>query len=182
MSVVLCFSGLSLRQICLLTEAVSLMAVAWVATKLLPLRALSPLYGKLNRENLTFTESPLPEQELTSLTPYQREHVWQIRWALRKAKHHLPWEGTCLPRSLAGSLMLRRRGLPATVRIGATHSADRDVKLHAWLTTINEVRISGVREAAGFKVLATFESGISNNDDQLGLSEPAEKQRSLRRA
>ena len=54
--------------------------------------------------------------------------------------------------------MLRRRGLPAIVRVGARHTSAGDLKLHAWLTTIGEVRITGVREAVGFKVLATFAS------------------------
>lgn len=150
---------LSLRRKCLLVEALTLMAVTWFATKLLPHRLLTPIYGTLNRDIPTPRPSLSPQQELVHLTIPQRKSVWDIRWALRKMQHHLPWQGTCLPRSLAGSLMLRRRGLPAFVRIGAKHNADGDLKLHAWLTTIEEVRITGVREANGFKVLATYESG-----------------------
>jgi len=141
----------------ILIETLVLMAVAWAATRLLPLRALAPFYGRLNRTNADPGRSGVPERELAGLSQRQKEQMWQVRWALRMAKHHLPCDGTCLPRALAGSVMLRRRGLPATVRIGAFRREGQDLKLHAWLTTFDEVPVSGVREADGFTVLATFE-------------------------
>jgi len=99
------------------------------------------------------------EQSIMSRLPgHQRNQIWQVRWALRMAKEHLPWEGTCLPRALAGRIMLRRRGLPATVLIGALRGADHELHLHAWLTTREAIPITGVREGRGFRVLARFES------------------------
>jgi len=88
---------LSLRRKCLLVEARTLMVVTWVATKLSPHRLLTPIYGTLNRDIPTPGPSLSPQQELVHLTIPQRKSVWDIRWALRKMQHHLPWDGTCLP-------------------------------------------------------------------------------------
>jgi hypothetical protein len=145
-----------LSRKCILLETLLLMAVTRVLTWFLPLRMLAPFYGRMDRSNPPPERSGVPEREIADLSPRQKELMWQVRWALRMAKLHLPCEGTCLPRALAGSVMLRRRGLPATVRIGAFRREGEELKLHAWLTTFGEVPISGVREADGFTVLATY--------------------------
>ncbi len=46
----------------------------------------------------------------------------------------LPWRNTCLYRSVAECLVLRRYGVPALVRIGVgTGKAEGDIVAHAWV-------------------------------------------------
>jgi len=48
------------------------------------------------------------------------------------ASHHGPYTATCLRRSLALWWLLRRRGLPAQVRVGVGKDED-GVRAHAWV-------------------------------------------------
>ena len=43
-----------------------------------------------------------------------------------------PWRNTCLYRSVAECLVLRRYGVPAVVKIGV-RSGDADIEAHAWV-------------------------------------------------
>ena len=43
-----------------------------------------------------------------------------------------PWRNTCLYRSVAECLVLRRYGVPAVLRIGV-RSGDADIEAHAWV-------------------------------------------------
>lgn len=46
----------------------------------------------------------------------------------------LPWKNTCLYRSVAECLALRRYGVPAVVRIGVKHDPDSgQILAHAWV-------------------------------------------------
>ena len=44
----------------------------------------------------------------------------------------LPWRNTCLFRSVAECLVLRRYGVPAVLRIGVKNGAG-DIEAHAWV-------------------------------------------------
>jgi transglutaminase superfamily protein len=48
------------------------------------------------------------------------------------AARHLPWQPSCLPRSLVLWFLLRRQGVPAELRIGVRKS-DRQLEAHAWV-------------------------------------------------
>jgi hypothetical protein len=52
--------------------------------------------------------------------------------ASRWPYHVLPWPPTCLRRSLVLTALLRRRGLPATVRFGVRRAAGL-LEAHAWV-------------------------------------------------
>lgn len=143
----------------LLAEALTLIVVTRVIAAIVPLRLLTPLYGHLRQNNNESPEEGEPySQRSIPIPEYKAERIRQVQWALRVAKVHLPYAGTCLPRALAGSVMLRRRGLPATIRIGACHNSDQVLKLHAWLTSFEDISITGVRESRAFKVLATYQA------------------------
>lgn len=55
---------------------------------------------------------------------------------------------TCLSQALTGWLMLRRRGVPCAVRVGAQH-AQLGPRMHAWLEVGGSALI-GSHEAANF--------------------------------
>jgi Transglutaminase-like superfamily len=44
-----------------------------------------------------------------------------------------PWRNTCLYRSVAECLALRRYGVPAVVRIGVRSGGDEGILAHAWV-------------------------------------------------
>ena len=48
------------------------------------------------------------------------------------AARHLPWQPTCLPRSLVLWCLLRRQGVPAELRIGVQKSRQQ-LNAHAWV-------------------------------------------------
>lgn len=78
--------------------------------------------------------------------------VVAVRRALRRAGRRHP--DTCLAQALAGRVMLRRRGLPSTLSLGAREEGDR-LAFHAWL------RAGGLLLNPGggprdYAVLATF--------------------------
>jgi hypothetical protein len=48
------------------------------------------------------------------------------------AARHLPWQPSCLPRSLVLWFLLRRQGVSAELRIGV-QKREGDLKAHAWV-------------------------------------------------
>ncbi|PAP75865.1 lasso peptide biosynthesis B2 protein [Rubrivirga marina] len=78
--------------------------------------------------------------------------VVEVRRALRRASRR--HANTCLAQALAGRVMLRRRGLPSTLSLGARKEGER-LAFHAWL------RAGGLLLNPGggprdYAVLATF--------------------------
>ncbi len=56
--------------------------------------------------------------------------------ALSAAARRLPWKSTCLVQAVAGHLMLRWRGVPSTIVLGAKRRDDA-LDAHAWLLAGN---------------------------------------------
>ena len=54
------------------------------------------------------------------------------------AARHLLWQPSCLPRSLVLWFLLRRRGVPAELRIGVRKSEER-LEAHAWVEVDHRV-------------------------------------------
>lgn len=81
-----------------------------------------------------------------------------IGLAIDRAARRLPGETRCLPRALAGALMLRRRRLQATVVLGV-RSKDGLLKAHAWLLSAG-APVLGAANAQVFVPLAAFSGGL----------------------
>jgi Transglutaminase-like superfamily len=75
--------------------------------------------------------------------------------AVNRAAARLPWRFTCLTRSLAGRLMLMRRGVPSTIVFGVTKQMEH-IRAHAWLVVADGF-VCGGREAANFQPIAAFQ-------------------------
>jgi hypothetical protein len=54
-------------------------------------------------------------------------------WALAAAAARTPWHSTCLVQSLAGYLILRRRGVPSVVYLGVAKDPAGEFMAHSWL-------------------------------------------------
>lgn len=80
--------------------------------------------------------------------------VEQIAWAVNTAANYIPG-GTCLVRALVGSILCRRSGLPAEVRIGVGQDAKKNFEAHAWMESDGRVLIGG-EESDRFTALATL--------------------------
>jgi hypothetical protein len=71
--------------------------------------------------------------------------VVAVRSAIDRAENRLiGWSFKCLPRAMAAQWMLRRRGFPATLLIGAARQGDaRHFEFHAWVEYNSRVAIGG---------------------------------------
>ena len=79
--------------------------------------------------------------------------------AVKRAAAHMPWRFTCLARSLAGRLMLMRRGVPSTIVFGVTKQTGQ-ISAHAWLIAAGGM-VCGGREAPNFQPIAAFQESSS---------------------
>jgi hypothetical protein len=91
------------------------------------------------------------------LSPDQLRLARNIRWTIRLAARHVPWNAVCLPQSLAARLMLKRRGIPATLYFGVRKSPSgaRELEAHAWVLA-GLIEVTPRQEPENFVVIATF--------------------------
>ena len=80
-----------------------------------------------------------------------------VGWALRASSSRAPWRSTCLTRSLAGIVMLERRGLPGTLYLGVgRHPAgSRSIGAHSWLRS-GDAMVSGGAGHERFTIISSF--------------------------
>ena len=104
-------------------EAAALFHTFRLVLRFVPLRKLKWVLGTEGEP------APIPSaEEILQLPPV----ALAVRRAIRRsAASH---EDTCLPQSLAGRIMLRRRGLPSALSLG-TRREDGEFKFHAWVST-----------------------------------------------
>jgi len=74
--------------------------------------------------------------------------------AIERAARNVPFRAVCLQQAFAALLMLRRRGLPATVQLGLIREGN-ELKAHAWSLS-GEVPVTGIAAARGFSAIAVF--------------------------
>jgi hypothetical protein len=92
-------------------------------------------------------ESPSEHNKATS------RQVTSVRWAIEAAARHLPWHPVCLPQAVAAQWMLRRRGIPSTLYLGADPTADYHA--HAWVRAGTTIVTGGPLEKR-FAVVSSF--------------------------
>ncbi|MEA2904156.1 MAG: hypothetical protein QOI12_1543 [Alphaproteobacteria bacterium] len=112
---------------------------------------------------LTFAVLPLPRalrlfgivQGDASAGRHATGEAQEIGRAITRAAGHVPFRAVCLQQAFAALLMLRRRGLPATVRLGLARESAGGLKAHAW-TCSGEVPVTGYACASDFVSVAAF--------------------------
>jgi hypothetical protein len=75
--------------------------------------------------------------------------------AVEVAARRAPWPVLCFEKGLAAHAMLRRRGRPSVLYYGGRMEPGRALTAHVWVE-LGGQGVVGVREAAGFVVLAAF--------------------------
>jgi Transglutaminase-like superfamily len=63
------------------------------------------------------------------------QEIRLINQSISRAANVLPWKSLCLSRSIAQFIMLRRRGIPATLFLGVRFSGHFSLDAHAWVDT-----------------------------------------------
>jgi hypothetical protein len=125
-----------------LAEAVSYLLAVRLAFALLSLPRALRLFGIVQGEASAGRVAVAEAQEVSR--------------AIARAARHVPFRSVCLQQAFAALLMLRRRGLAATVHLGlAREDGSDDLKAHAW-SRCGEVAVSGVPQARGFVPVAAF--------------------------
>jgi len=135
------FARLPLPEKALLIEAASSLTLATVALKTVPFARIARRLGRHMAESRTAEEAAVTERAA------------RVQWAIETAARHLPWKPVCFPQAVAGTLMLRRRGIQSTLYFGVDPGHDLDA--HAWVRVGNLVVTGGPLDGR-FTVVSTF--------------------------
>ncbi len=124
-----------------LAEAITLCTIASVLLRVLRFRMLAPRLGR------HMAESPGQHDAATI------KQVARVSWAVGAAARHLPWKPVCLPQAVTAQWMLRRRGIPSTLYLGADPARGYDA--HAWVRA-GAVIVAGGPAQERFAVVSSF--------------------------
>lgn len=124
-------------------EAAAALSLVSVLLAVLPFRILARLAGR-------------PEHGMNPPGPTPDAAAVAVGMSIAAAARRLPWHPMCLAQALAGSLMLRRRGLPATLCFGVARK-DGKLQAHAWLICDGGT-VCGGPAAAGLTAIASLHS------------------------
>ena len=130
-----------LRRQAGLVETFAALAVAWVLVFVVPFRQTTVWLGGMTA----------PTQQRTTDT----RNIQQARFIARRVARlarYVPWRTTCLVQAIAGRLLLRRRGIAATIRFGVAHG-EAGLSAHAWLIVGDQILLGGA-VASDFQPLA----------------------------
>ena len=124
----------------LLAEAGAAILVASLALRLVPFRTLAERLGRGRKGG----------RQADAETAY-----WLRRAVLAWARR-LPWRTLCFEQGLAAFVLLRRRGLKATLHFGAATVAG-EIKAHVWVTS-GKTEVVGCENKEDFGLLKRFGS------------------------
>ena len=66
-------------------------------------------------------------------SPERLQEARRVAWAVRTASRYTPWQSNCFPQAIAARTLLRRKGIPSTLYLGAAFKARTELEAHAWL-------------------------------------------------
>ena len=79
----------------------------------------------------------------------------KISMYIRHIGNRLPWKCSCLVNALAAKIMLRKRGIPATVYFGMTRGNEKELITHAWVKS-GDFLVTGRDEEHEYKTVGYF--------------------------
>jgi len=130
------------------------------AAVLLATRAGFRIAGFRRWQNLLARNTPahMPQSEVKDFAGEKRVAVSALTIAIlgEAVAHHLPFQPTCLEKSLALWWLLRRHRIPANLRIGACKDGDV-FEAHAWVESDGVIL---TESAADHNRFVPFESEI----------------------
>jgi hypothetical protein len=108
---------------------------------LLPYKYMKHFLGVYNKAG---EESTADIREIRKISVY-----------IRRIGNRLPWECTCLVNALAAKIMLRKRGVPATVYFGMARGEKKELIAHAWVKS-GDFLVTGKDEGHEYKTVGHF--------------------------
>jgi len=126
----------------LLLEALACLALGRAAILVLSFRQMAGWLG------LT------PGHALVEFDPGKARMAANIGWAVRTVAARAHGSATCLTQTLAGAVMLRRRGIPCTLSLGVARNRD-GIAAHAWLGCGNVI-LTGADGHERFTLISSF--------------------------
>jgi hypothetical protein len=79
----------------------------------------------------------------------------RIGWAVQAAAARTPWQSACLVQALAGSVLLRSRGIAFALNLGVAKDVESGITAHAWLNC-GEITPTGSSGAERFHTISSF--------------------------
>lgn len=128
----------------LLVKAACLLGAIRVGLRLLPFQTLKRLLDSVSR--------PSTESRRTNQFSSDR-----IAWAVIAASRYVVRDRPCLTQALATQLLLKRRGYPASLRIGVARIGGKQLEAHAWVESGNGIVIVGGGELSRYTPLPAFD-------------------------
>jgi hypothetical protein len=116
------FWSLTRREKHLLCEAIILLSISTICVKAIAFR-------RIDRFMRTHWNDRV--QRCTD----REQEISLVQRSISRAANVLPWRSLCLSRSLAEFMMLRRRGIPATMIAGVRFLGHSSLDAHAWVDT-----------------------------------------------
>lgn len=118
----------------------------WLGAVRIALRVV-PFGGLLNR------------MEMVARHPASHVNAERITWAVDTASRYIPGARTCLPRALATTILLRRAGHPADLRIGLARGSGSRTEAHAWVESEGRVVI-GAQERERYVLISGMRGAV----------------------
>ena len=144
------FAARRLRSTAIGMGVAGLLLVASTAISVLPMRAITRLLG-LHRiaTPVAFTSAPANSEQPVSGA------ILRVTQRVHRDAQRLPWRPACLSQALAAMVLLRVRGIEATLHLGLARNESAELKAHAWVSHGNEV-ILGASEGPTFTEVARY--------------------------
>jgi len=137
------------RRRALVLEAMATLALARAWLVLSPFRHVARTLGSP-------TPADAPQLQLDSRDSLAAAR--DVGWAIALGASRAPFRAVCLQQAVAAKLMLRRRGIPATVRFGLAPGAapGEPPRAHAWVSA-GKVKVAGFPVEPAMVVVARFD-------------------------
>ena len=123
------------------TEAFILLHLSRIIILFIPFKKIAEKLGKINVE--TCFESEYSEKII---------HVQQ---AIQRASHFTVHTSKCYDKALAAKVMLRNRGLSATIYFGLAKDSKDELIAHAWVRSGDKI-VTGKDGMDRFNIIASF--------------------------
>ena len=110
---------------------------------------LLPFKGLVKRLGTPELETP------AQIAPEQALQARRVAWAVNRASRYTPWKSNCFPQAIAAKILLRQRGIPSTLYLGAAFKARSELEAHAWLRC-GPIYVTGGQGQRHFGVLGIY--------------------------
>ncbi|MCC5939970.1 MAG: lasso peptide biosynthesis B2 protein [Balneolaceae bacterium] len=121
-----------LREKWLLIRIIMLLFMVRFLLFVLPFKHFSKLLGKPADKHSEDAPNPDPAYTAT------------VSRYISNCSRLVPWDSKCLAQAAAGKMMMRKKGIPATVFFGVKKGdGNEKIKAHAWLSVGPEIVLGG---------------------------------------